>query len=178
MPYFDPLKASRYAAQFAAHPNSAYPMAHPDCTNFVSQCLREGGWTMQEAKGTSRWSYKVWYCDPDQWYGQPFSRSWSDAVTFAHYAELSPRATKVYAATGLQAALPMLAVGDVLQYGATAVFETFEHTAIVTTVSPAAPQHGTMHQHGSAPMRELGYVAQHYATRVWTVWRPARMYVD
>jgi hypothetical protein len=99
--------AAAYARKWAKTDNPAYGRIEPnDCTNFVSQALLEGGWTMV---GGSVWDRKddtVW------WFGKSWftkgSYSWGGAQNLYNFMKKSGR--------GTVAATPMdLEVGDILQ---------------------------------------------------------------
>ena len=115
---FNPTASITYAKKWWNGRNSAYPTNYPnDCTNIVSQAMKEGGWTT-----VSGWykSDKAW------WYGWPTSAyPWGGAENFYRFAvKESKRATPLYYVKDLW-------LGDVLQYkkkGATNI----SHTMIVT----------------------------------------------
>lgn len=57
---WNPTVAKNYALQYALKPNSNYVLFSNDCTNFISQIMRAGGWkdtaTKQSTQDTS-WFY-------------------------------------------------------------------------------------------------------------------------
>lgn len=118
--FYDRQAAVSYARRWARGINPAYPETHngSDCTNFVSQALFAGGWTMV-GEGTV-WDYndpRMWWYgkvtkdEYDKWYnnaidaikdyiggGRPpqseiyrYSQTWSGANNFATFMRLSWR---------------------------------------------------------------------------------------
>lgn len=59
---FNREKVVQYARKWALSTNSDFPRCGNDCTNFVSQCLYAGGWTMvgayEHEKDDNVWWYK------------------------------------------------------------------------------------------------------------------------
>lgn len=106
--------------------NPAYRSFPNDCTNFVSQALRAGGW---QDVGPSipyytRLKYEWWYWDhtPRSESGQ--SRSWTQADSFFQYINVSGRAD-------FTLKLDRLEPGDVVQVDWE--YDIFvDHTMIVT----------------------------------------------
>lgn len=66
-------EAKRYAIKYAKQYNSKYRRFDNDCTNFVSQCLKAGGW---EHEGG-------WYRDTTSWYYYFYNQTWT--WVNAHY---------------------------------------------------------------------------------------------
>ncbi|MBE5927766.1 MAG: hypothetical protein E7267_00090 [Lachnospiraceae bacterium] len=57
---YDVEKAVAYARKYALEANSEYPLFEQNCTNFVSQCLREGGLAEEgEGKISKRNKYRI-----------------------------------------------------------------------------------------------------------------------
>ena len=98
-------KVKNYAYKYAYDPNDDYHEYDNDCTNFVSQALRYGGWT--EINGDHDDNSKWWY---DGWWPHYASYTWAGAENFYKFAIIeSGRATpwgNVYD----------LRNGDILQY--------------------------------------------------------------
>lgn len=123
---YDRQKAVNYARKYALSPNPAYKLADNDCTNFVSQCVLEGGWTM--LGGTDgdgdRKNYDVWwYGEKKGWFSSTFwSWTWANAEYFAKFLETSKRATSAADASTLD-------LGDIIQIANTS---RIHHTMIVT----------------------------------------------
>lgn len=59
---YDGTAAANYADKYATNGNSAYWTYTTDCTNFVSQALRAGGWTFSSF-GANLTSPSAWYYD-------------------------------------------------------------------------------------------------------------------
>ena len=104
---FSHTAAAAYARRWALGTNPGFPrFAGNDCTNFVSQAMLEGGWTMIGGSVLDRTRDNVW------WYGRSrfarASHTWAGAQKFANFCRVSGRATRV--------SDPMqLNPGDVLQ---------------------------------------------------------------
>lgn len=78
-----------YALKYALKPNTAYKLFSADCTNFVSQSLRQGGW---KDKGGSHRSNKNWFYTNRN----NISFTWSGAANFFNFARVeSKRVTKL-----------------------------------------------------------------------------------
>ncbi|MEW6771999.1 MAG: amidase domain-containing protein [Bacillota bacterium] len=73
---YDPAGACSYADRYALSPNPNYPYFEKDCTNFVSQCLHEGGGIPFDTAGT-----RQWYCQK-VWYGWSYTQEWTVADRF------------------------------------------------------------------------------------------------
>src|SRR5262249_10993608 len=89
-----------YARKWALSENPNFYRYGDDCTNFVSQCLLAGGWTMV---GTfeHRKDDNVWWCDVD---GHTFlgclaghnaSYTWAGAQNFYNFLQATQRGTQV-----------------------------------------------------------------------------------
>jgi len=104
---FSHTTAAAYARRWALGTNPGFPrFAGNDCTNFVSQAMLEGGWTMVGGSVLDRTRDNVW------WYGRSrfvrASHTWAGAQKFANFCRVSGRVTR--------ASDPMqLNPGDVLQ---------------------------------------------------------------
>jgi hypothetical protein len=87
MPLYSRYASSAYAIQYALSPNPAYPPFPNDCTNFVSQALLAGGWTMIDGYHSNN---DVW------WYGlSHFSKAsytWAGAHNLSQFLATSGRA--------------------------------------------------------------------------------------
>ncbi|KIL46809.1 amidase domain-containing protein [Jeotgalibacillus campisalis] len=111
-----------YAEKWWNGRNPAYPSFEVDCTNFISQCLRAGGWSMTGYPNRS----KGWWVRTNSW-----SFSWSVAHSLKWYLESSGRAQQVSKASALKQ-------GDVICYD----FEgdgRINHTTIVTAMRSGVP---------------------------------------
>jgi hypothetical protein len=110
--------AVAYAKQWAMTDNPAYGRIEPnDCTNFVSQTLLAGGWTMAGGSCDDRKSDQAWWFGPRQcrWVGgRPWttevkaSFSWGGAQNLYNHMRAMQRGTAVGAPMDLEP-------GDILQ---------------------------------------------------------------
>ena len=123
MATFNHITAARYALQWARGTNPDYGRFDNDCTNFVSQALFAGGWTMVGGSFFDSTSDSVW------WFGKsPLSRSsytWGGAQNLANFLSKSGRATQVDSPTSL-------GIGDVVQIAAAGLIH---HSMVVTNKS-------------------------------------------
>lgn len=84
---YNKQRAVSYAQAYANSPNSSYPFySDNDCTNFVSQALRAGGWTFQSGPYNSVTS---WYFENSP--RQPQDFSWFNADYLFHFILYSGR---------------------------------------------------------------------------------------
>ncbi|MCA4133081.1 amidase domain-containing protein [Arthrobacter sp. M4] len=69
-----------YTYQYWYYYNPSYNAYPSDCTNFVSQALRAGGWGMVDNA--------TWYTDNNNWYYYPWvaTRSWTSVADFFTFA--------------------------------------------------------------------------------------------
>ncbi|MCF2650031.1 MULTISPECIES: amidase domain-containing protein [Bacillaceae] len=115
---YDRLKAVQYAEKWWNSYNPKYHQFEVDCTNYISQCVHEGGAPMRGYPNRN----KGWWMQNNNW-----SYSWSVANAFPRYLETSTtglRAKQVNNAIELK-------LGDVICYD----FEgdgKYNHTTIVT----------------------------------------------
>ncbi len=115
---YDRLKAVQYAEKWWNSYNPKYHQFEVDCTNYISQCVHEGGAPMRGYPNRN----KGWWMQNNNW-----SYSWSVANAFPRYLETSTtglRAKQVNSAMELK-------LGDVICYD----FEgdgKYNHTTIVT----------------------------------------------
>lgn len=115
---YDRLKAVQYAEKWWNSYNPKYHQFEVDCTNYISQCVHEGGAPMRGYPNRN----KGWWMQSNNW-----SYSWSVANAFPRYLETSTtglRAKQVNSAMELK-------LGDVICYD----FEgdgKYNHTTIVT----------------------------------------------
>jgi hypothetical protein len=160
--------------------NAEYGGAGGDCTNFVSQCLLMGGWTMIRGSVlSSRRDLTVWYYDETaNYYGQPCSRSWTDAATFALFAYNCGRMKSIYKDQGLKEVRKELQPGDIIQFRhGVDTYETY-HSSIITHVDKD-PDKTRLHQHGSKATRLLDeWFCRQYRETHMFVWRPNATFSD
>ncbi len=121
-PSFSHSAAAAYARTWALSTNPKFGRFDNDCTNFVSQAMLEGGWTMIGGSFSDRTRNDVW------WFGKSYfakaSYTWGGAQNFADFVTTSGRGTR--AATEMD-----LEEGDVLQM----IFSgssTIGHSMVVT----------------------------------------------
>ncbi|MFD0420598.1 amidase domain-containing protein [Streptomyces parvus] len=121
-------KVKNYALKYALSPNSSYHKWSQDCTNFVSQSLKAGGWKHDLG----------WYrSDGNWWYtgniGIRASWTWAGAANFFRFARIeSKRATgwsNVY----------QLRAGDILQYANSTNYNNMVHSMVTTGHSGNVP---------------------------------------
>ncbi len=127
---FNRQSAVTYAQKYALQANPNYPRdPENDCTNFVSQAMLAGGWTMIGGtdNGGDRKSENVW------WYGKRsgislmmggrnWSWTWANAAFFSRFLAISQRGIRV---DGPKILMP----GDIIQI---ADSSRVHHTMIVT----------------------------------------------
>lgn len=86
---YDKYRAANYADWWAGSRNGAYPSfgSFPywgsDCTNFVSQAMYDGGFSM--VGGGSETSPWEWWIRPNNWGRYDFSHSWSVAADLRQF---------------------------------------------------------------------------------------------
>jgi len=71
--YYSGSAAASYARMYAKTPNPSYRYFSADCTNFVSQALRTGGW----------WDVPGYYQSTSAWWYNSLNQTWT--WTGAHY---------------------------------------------------------------------------------------------
>jgi len=136
--------------------NPAFTIVPNDCTNFASQAMNAGGWTMVTGL----------YTDDRYWWhtGNPLipkSYAWADAQDFYDFAVLrSGRATRWASVDDLRA-------GDVLQYDITT--SGMNHTMIVTSKVGSEPYltYHTSNKHNKPFSAVYTAVAAQDSTPVW-----------
>jgi len=129
MRIYSRMKAVQYALKYAINYNPEWPSDKGyggDCTNFVSQALHAGGWTMVYP-GSLFGGAQLWHSPKAgtsrMWMNR--SRSWAAASNFNDYLGRSDRATRCKVSE--------LTFGDVVllkDYG------IVYHTMIVTDMQP------------------------------------------
>jgi Putative amidase domain len=93
MATYDRKAAVAYAQKWCESANPAFPspgkFGNTDCTNFVSQCLYEGGWQLVDGWVGNRSDNSRW------WFGGSFgtttSYSWGAAENLRQFCKLSKR---------------------------------------------------------------------------------------
>jgi hypothetical protein len=107
---YDRWTAMRYARQWAYGTNPSFGRMgwgqSEDCTNFVSQCLRTGGWVDRGSGYENRQNAYLWFFDTSKRQG---SYSWTSSRYFYTCAGYSGRAHLVAYASDLD-------IGDVIEF--------------------------------------------------------------
>jgi hypothetical protein len=165
MPLFDRNAAVEYAVKYAITPNPDYfPAYSNDCTNFVSQAMLAGGWTMVGGSYGDRKDDDSW------WYGESFwtlaSYTWAGAHNFSRFVQKSRRAAICDRGD--------LAPGDVVQIAKDGhVF----HSMIVTAIAVDGPQ---MSYHSRNTLHKaLGEIEKSYPSsdnNSFLYWKIARSF--
>ncbi|RXT04818.1 amidase domain-containing protein [Ammoniphilus sp. CFH 90114] len=122
---FDRAKVKRYAEVWWNRYNPAYPKFEVDCTNYVSQCLHEGGLTMEH---TARRGKGWWVKGKTNW-----SYSWSVAHSLMNY--LLGANTKHTPKGQLKQTADELMVGDVICYDWDGS-GNYQHNTVVVAKDP------------------------------------------
>ncbi|MBP1930267.1 amidase domain-containing protein [Ammoniphilus resinae] len=117
--------AKRYAELWWNQHNPHYPKFEVDCTNFVSQCVHEGGVTQEV---TTQRNIGWWVKGKGNW-----SFSWSVAHSFMTY--LLGANTKLPAKAELKTSADQLMIGDVICYDWDGSGR-FQHNTIVVAKDP------------------------------------------
>ncbi|WP_338470556.1 amidase domain-containing protein [Niallia sp. XMNu-256] len=115
---YDRQKAVQYAERWWNSYNPAYKKFEVDCTNYISQCLHQGGASMRGHPNRSH----GWWMQKNNW-----SYSWSVAHAFRLFLGTSKKGLRAKAVSSPEELL----LGDVICYD----FEgdgRFNHTTIVT----------------------------------------------
>jgi hypothetical protein len=164
---FDRQAAARYAIKYALNHNPEWPSdagLGGDCTNFVSQALYAGGWTMIR-RGTILGSER----DGGSWYSgragsspRDRSRTWAAAANFAQFLQAGGRARRC--------AISELALADVVQLKR---FNTIYHTVIVTGMLPDSVTKKSMpfvtYHSRDVLQRPLSLISTPEATVCWKI---------
>jgi Putative amidase domain len=135
MPKFDRAAAANYAWKYALHYNPSFPdlsqaagIGVGDCTNFVSQAMLAGGWTM--IPGLAHSDNCWWYSGKPtgSWFEHFFSgyasQTWVSAGWFGRFLAGSPRVSLCDESD--------LQVGDIVQARFIPT-DAIDHTMLVTT---------------------------------------------
>src|SRR5215469_1290477 len=137
---YDRRAAAAYALKYAIKYNPAWPSyvgAGGDCTNFVSQALYAGGWTMiwprPRTVSADEWDTRAYYVskDPRVWYAnrdypKALSWTWSNAGSFNQFLMKNTHRAQ-------SCAREDLGLGDVVQLFD---YNLIHHTVIATGILP------------------------------------------
>ncbi len=80
-----------YADKHWKKSNSSYRVYGNDCTNFISQAMRAGGWKMTSGSFSSRKSNKKWFYASKTW---TTSYTWAGAENWYWFAVKHSKRTK------------------------------------------------------------------------------------
>ncbi|MFI1177446.1 amidase domain-containing protein [Streptomyces melanogenes] len=112
-----------YADRYWRSPNRSYRTYSNDCTNFISQAMRAGGWGQKDGWGfTTRKNNKYWYYGTYSW---TTSYSWAGAENWYWFAKKHSNRTRILDDVW------QLGYGDVLQADWNRD-DTIDHSMIVT----------------------------------------------
>lgn len=152
--YFNRSKGVEYARKYAKSHNSSYHTFDNDCTNFISQIMRHGGWSMH---GSNRTSTKDWYY---KWgvTARP-SHSWTWAQKFHEYARGG--SNRVVA----KGKLTSLSVGDVVQ-GDLAGKGEINHSMFITKKDSKGELYLTYHTSDTVD-RPFSAIRRQYPNAKW-----------
>jgi hypothetical protein len=115
-------KMVQYADKHWKRTNSSYRVHSNDCTNFISQAMRAGGWGMTSGSAASRKDNRKWFYGSFTW---TTSYTWAGAENWYWFASRHSKRTR------LQNNVWKLAYADVLQADWNRD-NTIDHTVIVT----------------------------------------------
>ena len=155
----------RYAYTYFHYNNPNYREFTNDCTNFTSQCLFAGGWSMI-GDLPDRNSVAAWY-----YFGQPYnyppftslqSLTWDKAENFRDFAFL--RNDKVTRVDPKE-----LIPGDILQVKWNEVGNPGYHSMVITKISPDGDPLFTQHSINFAD-RSFAELASRYPSAIWYAW--------
>lgn len=168
--------AAAYARTWAMRDNPAYGRIEPnDCTNFVSQALIAGGWTMSGGSCSDRKDKNAWWFNPMEcrWVGgRPWatevkaSFTWGGAQNLYWFMKASGR--------GAEVPDPMdLEIGDVLQMDMGSGHYNAGHIghSMIVTGKSAADLLLSYHEdhHLDEP---LSAIKSRYPSATWYPWMP------
>lgn len=137
-----------YAHKWWHGRNSAYVVYGDDCTNFVSQCMKAGGWaTVGSWPGSSRSDDHNWYVAGYSW---DTSYSWGGAQNWYDFAHTISHRTILLSSSY------DLSLGDVLQYDH-GKNGNIDHTQICTGITSSGIPTMTQHtdDYADQPLNEI-----------------------
>ncbi|RJQ29736.1 MAG: hypothetical protein C4589_04570 [Peptococcaceae bacterium] len=158
--------AVNYAYTYVFNYNPAYHKFNADCTNFVSQCLKDGGGVpIVDAKWRPYWDKDDWYYyrigndsfdsnNDDAW-----SWSWVKAKTFHHHINGRPLAVQVSYASQLE-------LGDIVQLNLNDSEPANDHSMIVTKIDPDGTRRVTYHTNNTKDKKLSEIGGTHYYMHV------------
>lgn len=183
MALFDRQKCVEFAWQNAMCYSQKYPRASNDCTNFVSQCLYEGGWSMVIPAFPLKLATRIssyWFTQirpgsnetvpgfDGTWSGTQ-SWSWAAAPEFYEFCRSTGRAELVVDKQAIsEAILGTLEPADVIQCWGSSYLV---HTMIVVQ-GGRDPEHFKYAQHEPLKIGSGSRIVNELADHLWSVWRP------
>ena len=139
---YNGTKAAAYAKQYANGYNPAYPVFGADCTNFVSQCVYDGGMPMLVGGTDAHWYiYNVNERSPS-WAGADyFMRHWTKVRSSGYYGRAREVLiySKDYILQNRNTVGNSIAVGDVVLYLNGVDSEAYHANIISTKYSMGSP---------------------------------------
>lgn len=139
---YNGIDAASYAKQYANSPNPDYPVFGEDCTNFVSQCVYDGGMPMLVGGTDAHW----YLYNKDQrspsWAGADyFMRHWTKVRSSSYYGRAREVLiyTRDYILENRNAVGNSIAVGDVVLYLNGADSRAYHANIISTKYSMGSP---------------------------------------
>lgn len=174
---FNRLAAVKYAQKWAGRVNRAFYYAgkNEDCTNFISQCLRAGGWK-DVGRGQNGDSARVWWhytrLGARSVRRYFWSLSWVNAGVWNRFATKSHRVQYRGAGMlGFERAVPR----DIVQQRRLKSDGTLgsRHHSFICIRRGNGEMYFAQHG-GSRPIITLSYLKKEYSgeLRVFDVWRP------
>jgi hypothetical protein len=182
---FDPHLAVKYAWQNFGngHRNPGFPQTDNgnDCTNFVSQCMFAGGWTM--VQGFRHYFAKrdtsVWWCDTGlTLQSGDMSWSWGGAPEFAKFLLNRKRGVELWKTPKFDLEYARkLQPGDVLGQASGGSYDELGHLCIVLEVFND-PNKSLIAQHSGNKGSPVSFKRLEGDKKVWYAWRMHRNYPD
>jgi hypothetical protein len=172
--YYNRQNAAKYVKDWYDKFNPKYRERDADCTNFISQALRAGGWRMVGGNDPEHDDYKnrdVWWYGKYQswiffsignrWFGHNSSESWVSASAFYRFLKSSNRARRVDDPASLD-------VGDVVQMATPDGKGGFDvhHTMMVTDVKGLM-----LGQHTTGQIMPYNVVKQKNKGKIFIFWK-------
>ncbi|MDA5281213.1 amidase domain-containing protein [Streptomyces sp. Isolate_45] len=145
-----------YANRYWKNWNGNYRSYSSDCTNFISQAMRAGGWGTTSGSASSRSDNRKWF------YG---SFSWTTSYTWAGAENWYWFASRHSGRTYMLSNVWYMQNADVLQADWNRD-NTIDHTMIVTAVGGNGERYLTYHS-GSTHNRKLSSLVASYPSAWW-----------
>ena len=174
MPTYDRVKAATYGLGYALYPNPAYAFLASDCTNFVSQALLAGGWTMAPSLAHD---ITVW------WYAGKPTGSWVEHYISGYASETWTSASQFYRFLNwtnrvCRCEQEDFRLGDIVQ-ARDAEFGMLEHTMMVTSVRHWSQDVGlSYHTNNRLEVALKGDLQKRVAFTEYIYWKVLDQYPD